>query len=175
MAGYSGRRRLQSQQADAWTSKEARKGANVPRLRKTVLIERPIDEVFAYVADQANVAEWQEGVVESVVLAGQQMGVGTNYQNTLEMFGHRFDVSGELTAYEPHTRFSFKNRSSSMPASGTFTFREVRGGTEVTLVTEVRPKGLAGLAGPLVTGTMDGMLRTSFQRLKNILESTAWP
>jgi uncharacterized protein YndB with AHSA1/START domain len=153
--------------------REAIDGANVPRLRKKVVIERPIEEVFAYVVDQANLAEWQEGVVESVVLAGQQMRVGTKYQNTLEMFGRRFGIAGELTAYEPNAKFSFKSTSSSMPATGTFTFREVRGGTEVTLVTEVRPKGLAGLVGPLVTGTMDGMLEKSFQRLKSILESVA--
>jgi uncharacterized protein YndB with AHSA1/START domain len=143
----------------------------MPRLRKKVVIERPIEEVFVYVSNQANVAEWQEGIVESVVVAGEQMRKGTKYENTLEMFGRRFDVSGELTEYDPHTKFSFKNTSSSMPATGTFSFREVRGGTEVTLVTEVRPKGVAGLAGPLVTGTMDGMLKTSFGRLKEILES----
>jgi uncharacterized protein YndB with AHSA1/START domain len=145
----------------------------MPRLRKKVVIDRPIEEVFAYVVDQSKVEEWQDGVVESVVLAGEQMQVGTKYQNTLEMFGRRFDVTGELTAYQPHTKFSFRNTSSSLPADGTFTFREVRGGTEVTLVTEVRPKGLAGLAGPLVAGTMDGILKTSFVRLKEILEAAS--
>lgn len=145
----------------------------MPRLKKSVVIQRPIDEVFAYVSDQSNVSEWQEGVVESAVASDEPPGVGTRYRNTIEILGRQMEVSGELTAFEPNRTFSFQDRSGSFPASGTFTFREVRGGTEVTLVTQVQPRGAAGMAGPLLAGAMDGMLKASFRKLKDLLEAQA--
>jgi hypothetical protein len=51
------------------------------KLRKTVVIDKPLDAVFSYLSDFTTTTDWDPGTVSTVRRNGNG-GVGTTYVNT---------------------------------------------------------------------------------------------
>src|SRR5262245_58159580 len=67
----------------------------------TTEIERSRDDVFAYLADLANLAEWT-GVVKACELAAGTPGTkGATYRQVLDIAGQDYDGAIELTRLTP--------------------------------------------------------------------------
>ena len=68
------------------------------RLIRTVTIAKPLDKVFAYLADFTTTTEWDPGTVQTVRTAGDG-GFGTEYLNTSTF-------AGESASAPPSCSFS---------------------------------------------------------------------
>ncbi len=135
-------------------------------------INRPIDEVFRYVVDGDTVPQWRKSCVEIKRLSPDPIGPGAKEIYKLKTMGQTFEVTMEVTAYEPSQTYSWKALSGSpFPMQGSFNFRTVEGRTEVAELTEIRLSRLVGLLQPLVVWMFRREVRTDFSRLKNILEA----
>lgn len=139
------------------------------KLRSSIVINHPIEEVFAFVADQSKLVQWQSGVVDSG--SDGPTAVGTHYQTTIELMGRQYKSQGVVTECAPPRRYAFKATSGSLPVDGAFTFQETAGGTRVTFAGELRQRGLMRMAGPVLTPIMEAQLQANFERLKEILEA----
>ncbi len=56
------------------------------KLRKTVVVEKPLDAVFSYLSDFTTTTDWDPGTVSTVRRHGNG-GVGTTYVNTSTFLG----------------------------------------------------------------------------------------
>jgi uncharacterized protein YndB with AHSA1/START domain len=72
----------------------------------TVEIDRPVDEVFAYLTDVARLPEWQESVSE--VHVDGPVAAGSRFRDVREFMGRRASSTLEVTAYERPRRFSIR-------------------------------------------------------------------
>ena len=82
-----------------------------------VVIDRPREEVFDYLADFTHTNEWDPGTVETTRTSGDG-GVGTTYANTSEFMGRRTDLVYETLVHERPGRLQFRgtNKSATVPA-----------------------------------------------------------
>ncbi len=70
-------------------------------IEQSVVINRPIEEVFEFVADQSKLPLWQSGVLESGVTSEGPMGVGTTYRYTFQLLGRGPKQISRLTVINP--------------------------------------------------------------------------
>jgi uncharacterized protein YndB with AHSA1/START domain len=112
--------------------------------QRTILIERPPDEVFAFFADPANDRSWRRHVKE--ITATGPLRPGSVVHQVVEgPAGRGIPADLEVTAYEPPSRYAFKVTAGPVRPVGEFVFRPVATGTEVTFSLQAELAGLRGL------------------------------
>jgi len=141
------------------------------KLEVSVVIKRPVEEVFSFVNDPANETLWSSGQVESSQISEGQVGVGTIMREVYRILGKRIEYTYEITEYEPNNRYSCKSISGLFPWQGTFTFESVKGGTKVIMASEFQIGGFFKLAEPIVIRMAKRQFEADFHNLKDLLES----
>jgi uncharacterized membrane protein len=143
------------------------------RTEHTVVVERPPDEVFAFLTDLASVPEWQSGAVEVRQLEREpSIGVGTKYVEVLKFLGRQFEATIEVTEYEPGRRFSIKTLSGPIPFQVEHTLEPSNGGgTRLRVTLEGEPGGLFKIAEPLVMRNAQRQVANDFATLKRLVEA----
>jgi uncharacterized protein YndB with AHSA1/START domain len=143
------------------------------RMDKNVVINRPVEEVFAFVSPGENWSQWATELVETRKTSEGPMGVGTTYVHVAQMLGRRIENDYEVTEYEPNRKVSMKATSGSIPADVAMAFQPVDGGTRVGLSVEAEVGGFFKLAEPLVARMMSRQQDANFANLKDLLEAGA--
>jgi uncharacterized protein YndB with AHSA1/START domain len=137
---------------------------------RTVTVRRPIQDVYAYVADGANNRRWRSGVLEISRTSGDG-GVGTEYHQVLKgPAGRHIPGDYRVTAADPSTLYAFEVIAGPARPTGRFDLApEAAGGTRVTFALDLEPRGLMKLMAPVVSRQM-GAEVASLERLKADLE-----
>jgi uncharacterized protein YndB with AHSA1/START domain len=141
-------------------------------LEVSVVINRPIDEVFAYLADEENNLTWRSGTVEAKKTSVGPVGVGTIYRVTNITMGRRFEGQAEVIEYEPNRHYATRNRSG-LPVETKRTFEPVDGGTRVTFTVKADLTGVFRSAEPLFENIGRRRLESDVADLKDLLEHGA--
>ena len=120
------------------------------RFDVTTLIERPIDEVFAFLADGENDKKFSARVVEIEKTTDGPPGVGNVYASTVKDGGVKTKREFKLTEFERPTRIRWTEISKNpiVVPSGGYDLAPEGEGTRVTLFNELEGRGL----GKLITG-----------------------
>jgi uncharacterized membrane protein len=139
----------------------------------TIVINRSIGEVFAYVCDLTNAPEWQTGLIEVRKMTSEPIGLGTRYTFVRKFLGRRLEAGNEFTAYEPNAIVTFKTTSGPMSVEASYLFKPVPAGTQVTCRMEMNPRGFSRLAEPLIAASIQREMSAEFGYLKDLLESRA--
>ncbi|MGZ4493864.1 MAG: SRPBCC family protein, partial [Nocardioides sp.] len=93
----------------------------MPEATRTVVIDRPVDDVFAFFTDHGNDPTWRPLVIE--IAPPHPVGVGSVIRQTVKGPGGRGIPSDiEITAYEPPTRYAFKVIQGPVRPAGVFRF-----------------------------------------------------
>lgn len=142
------------------------------RVEESVEINRPVEEVFSYVANPQNLPEWS-GIVLEVRKEGQgPLQEGARFTSVAKFLGRGFETPFEVVSYEPPRRSSHRSTGGPMPQEWTRTFEETaRGGTRLTQVVEGEPGGFFRLAGLLLERAGRRQFRTDLENLKDLLEA----
>ena len=135
----------------------------------SVTINRPVADVFAFVADGENARQWRPSVLDMAHLSGE--GVGAVYRQGVKgPGGRRIAADYEVTAYEPNGRLAFQAIAGPVRPHGEYRFSSEAGGTRVDFSLEVILSGWKRLLmGRPVQATMDAEVR-NLDALKRILE-----
>jgi uncharacterized protein YndB with AHSA1/START domain len=142
-------------------------------LEKSVVIKRPLEEVFAYVAKGENWSEWATELVESTKTSEGPLGVGTTYMHVAQMLGRRIENGYEVTEYEPNNRFSMKSTSGPIPADVALTVDSADGGARLDLNVHAEIGGFFKLGEPVIARMMDRQQDANLANLKDLLEAQA--
>ena len=134
-----------------------------------VLIDRPVKDVFAFVANPNNMSKWNSAVVSLEQVTPGVVGVGTKFKTVGEMMGRRIEGDMQVTAYEPDTKCGFQVQAGPMQVNLTMTFKTVGTGTKVSLNAQGNPGGLFKLAEGVMTGQVKSMMEGNLARLKSAL------
>src|SRR3954447_21162960 len=122
------------------------------RFEGTTVIDRPIDEVFAYLAAGTNDREFSPRVQEIAKTTDGPPGVGTAYASTVKDAGMTTKREIELTAFEAPTKIRWRETSKNMvtAADGGYDLAPEGDGTRVTIFNVLEGHGIgklfAGLA-----------------------------
>jgi uncharacterized protein YndB with AHSA1/START domain len=113
-----------------------------------VRIERPIAEVFAFLADGTNNPRWQTRVTQTGT--DGPLGEGTTFhQRMRHPLGFSVTADYRISAYEPPRRLVLTVTSGGpIRPTMTYTLRADGASTLVRCTVELHPHGLARLASP---------------------------
>jgi len=144
----------------------------MPLLEASVLIARPVGEVWEYVTSAENLPVWVPVLHEVTKITDGPVGVGTQWQGTMRFLGIGFTAIVEFVQCEINKVIEFKSVESKFKFSCTTTFEEVDCGTRFTYRTETASgfDGIFGkLARPIVSNASRRTLRASLKSLAHVL------
>jgi uncharacterized protein YndB with AHSA1/START domain len=137
----------------------------------SIMIRRPLIEVFNFVADPEKFTLWQPFVTEAVLTSPKPIHKGTTYRYSFKALGNVLETSGVITEYEPFHRYQYQSTSSPFPIKGGFSFQEVDDFVEVTAFGEAESGGYFSMAQSLIGLMLGRQLKVMLQTLKELLES----
>ena len=142
----------------------------MPQASYTVVIGRPIDAVFAFVADGERCPEWRPGVVSIEHVSGE--GVGARYRQRVQgPMGRAVPADYEVTVFEPNRRLEFQTGAGPARPHGRYDLETVDGGTRLTFTLDAQPGRLMRLfMGSMFQRTMDAEVH-NLDNLKRVLEA----
>ena len=74
----------------------------------SVIIHRPIEDVFNFANDFSAYPQWQHGVKEVKIVSSGPLGKGTQVVETRQLFGRTMHVSWEVTEFHPPYQRGFQ-------------------------------------------------------------------
>ena len=135
----------------------------MPHAEHSVTVERPIDEVFAFLADGENDPRWRSGVLDIERVAGE--GVGARYRQRVKgPMGRRVAADYEVTEFVPPRVLAFRATAGPVRPEGRYQLEPAGDGTRVRFALECTPTGFARLMTPMVARTM----RTEVQAIDRL-------
>jgi uncharacterized protein YndB with AHSA1/START domain len=143
------------------------------KIERSIVIDRPIDEVFRFVHDPGNDAAWQTTLIDCAKLDDGPIGVGTQVHERRRFLGVKVEMTREITEYEPPTRSAFKMVAGGAPMSGTYRLEPLAHGTKLTATGYVEQRGFFKIAEPLFVSMAGRELEASLGHLKDLLEPTS--
>ena len=145
----------------------------VARIEESVEIKRPVEQVFAYVADARSWPKWHPAMPEAEQTSPGQMGIGTTIRGINKVMGMRMPWTSKVTEYEPNKKWGETISSGSSLIEEQLTFDSVEGGTKLAVVYDMKVGGFLKLLAPMVIRTMRKQLKTNLSTLKSILDKQA--
>ena len=130
------------------------------RFEVTTVVERPIEEVFAFLADGTNDPKFSPRVLEIAKTTDGPPGVGTVYASKVKDAGVKTDREFEITVFESPTRIRWKEISKNLvtvPEGGYDLERVGERQTRVALHNTIEGHGMGKLiAGFALRGARKG-------------------
>ena len=115
------------------------------RIETSVLIDRPTEEVFAFISNFENNPLWQAGMVSAEFTSEPPLGIGSTYDQVAKFLGREILSSFEVIEYEPGHLLKATSTTGTFPitftpgfdtsvplvatGTGSFTVRASLGGT----------------------------------------------
>jgi len=138
----------------------------------SVIIARPLEEVFSFIADPRNNTRWQSGVTVSEAITPGPLGVGTRVKVVRIVMGRHVESVFNTTRFELNKRFAFKTKSGPIPLEATVSVHALPdGGTKLTLTGQAETGLMGGLFGPMMQVMVKNQIETDAKALKKLLES----
>jgi carbon monoxide dehydrogenase subunit G len=140
------------------------------RVQRTAQIAATPAEVYAFLAEPANLPRWQAGIVAAERTSAAPTTVGSTARVVLELMGQQVSADVTVREAEPERRLTLASSVSGMGIVASLDLAPLDGGTEITLASEVRAENV--FMAPLermVTDAAERDLDASLARLEAAL------
>jgi|GEM_PF-315996 len=141
------------------------------RIRGEVLIRRPVEEVFDFVADERNEPAYNPDMLVAEKLTGAPIGVGSRFRATVGSSRRQVEMGIEYTAFDRPNLIASTTRMAAAEFSGTLTFTSNPVGTLLRWSWQARPKGAMWLVAPVFGPIGARRERRTWARLRDLLEA----
>jgi uncharacterized protein YndB with AHSA1/START domain len=142
------------------------------RIAGDIVIDRPVEVVFDYVADQSNEPQYNPQMVRAEKMTAGPVGVGTRFRSAVASMGRTAEMVIECTGYDRPRRLDSTTTMQQADISYTLTFEPAGTGTRMRWSGQVRPKGASRLLGPMITWMGRRQERRIWTSLKHRLEAS---
>ena len=136
-------------------------------IEKSIVIHRPVEEVFAFVTDGSKAPRWQGGL-EAV--EGQANSVGQQFTEVRKFLGKEMRSVMQITTYEPNSRWAVKVLKVPVPYEVSLQLDPQDGGTRLTTRVDGEPTGFFKMAEGMFKSQLEKSIEEDTHRLKNLLE-----
>ena len=137
----------------------------------SVTVDRPVEEVWAFLSDFGNTTRWSRGVLAARQTSAGPLGAGSTLQTVVKAFGRRRTADYLVTEYEPNHAFAFEVTSGPMTSRARYSVEPAGAGTRLTASGEAEVTGLYRLLAPLLVRTLERHRPDDLATLKRILEA----
>lgn len=140
------------------------------RINGELVLNRPVTEVFDFVADERNEPRYNPGIRRAEKLSPGPIGRGTRFLAEAATGPRTSGMTIEYTAFERPGRLASSIHMAAADIAGTLRFDPVDGGTRMRWSWELRPRGLYRLLAPVIGPVGRRAERANWARLKRFLE-----
>ena len=139
------------------------------KFTNTVTIDRPLAEVFAFLAQLENLPRWNYAISAARKTTPGPVGIGSKYAlvRTLPM---RCAETLEITEYEPVRTLSINGGLGPLRGRATYVLDPVGSATRVTNSMDLAGPGLLSVVAPLATAQIRAAVAANLDVLKQIVE-----
>ena len=141
------------------------------RIEGEIVIGRPVDVVFDYVADQSNEPQYNPHMVRADKITPGPVGKGTQFRSAVASVGRTAEMLIECTSYDRPRLLESTTTMAQADISYTLRFEPTAAGTRMRWSGQVRPKGAYRLLGPLITWLGTRQEQRIWASLKQHLEA----
>jgi uncharacterized protein YndB with AHSA1/START domain len=142
----------------------------VPTFENTVMIARPIEDVFAFLSDLENVPKWNYAIVETRKVSAGPVGVGTVYHQVRSV-PSRSEERLEITAYTPPRKLALQGQLGPFRSRLFYALDATPEGTRVTNTVEVELRGPGRLLARVAVPRVREAVAANLRKLKELLEA----
>ena len=135
----------------------------------SVLVARPIDKVWRFVADVETMDRWVKGIEQTERPAGE-LEVGSMFASKFIHGSRTFDVTHRVTAYDPPNRLGTESTDGPFQYSSVLRLEESGGATRVTNALQAGSGGASRLLAPVLRWGMRRQLSKELKDLKRAIE-----
>ncbi len=135
-------------------------------------INRPVQDVFAFVTDEKNHSKWDK---LSVVMEPQEKGSwrpGLKFREVRKLGGRDKEVFSQIEVLEPNQRMEIQSVTGPY-FHGSWKFEPTENGTRLLYQAQMKMGGPMKLLEPLIARPFKKQLEENFARLKQVLEEKA--
>jgi carbon monoxide dehydrogenase subunit G len=141
----------------------------VATVENTVMIRRPIEEVFGFLSQFESVPEWNYAIVETRKVSEGPVGVGTIYHQVRSV-PSRSEERFEVTVYNPPLHLEIRGQLGPFPSRLSYALDALPEGTRVTNTVELELRGPGRLLGRVAVRRVRDAVAANLRKLKEVLE-----
>jgi Polyketide cyclase / dehydrase and lipid transport len=145
------------------------------RIQGEIMIHRPVEEVFDFVADERNEPRYNPGMVRAELLTPGPVGLGSRFRAEMRTWPRPVVMTTVNTGYDRPRRLVSTTRLATMDIQGTLTFDPVPVGTRMRWSWQMRPRGLLKLLTLVMAGIGRRQEEAIWTGLKRVLEAQEAP
>lgn len=117
--------------------------------RSSTVIHRSVEDVYAFVSDQANEPTWHTDVVEIRPVAGSPTRLGSNWLVTVQFMGRK-DYEVQVTALDPNRRVEITTKTGWLRPAATYLMERADGSTRFTRHVDIPMDGALRIMRPVI-------------------------
>jgi uncharacterized protein YndB with AHSA1/START domain len=136
----------------------------------TVTIDRPVDEVFAFLTHFENLPRWNYAISETRKTSLGPVGVGARYEQTRAIPTQHVETF-EVTAFEPYQTVAIRGTFSGFPGRFTYELESMGKLTRLVNTVDLETSSLVSIVAPLMTSRIGAAVAENLDELKHVLES----
>ena len=143
------------------------------QVQRSVFINLPAEDIFAYVCDLESMVDWSSTTIAIRKTSPGEISIGARMRSTIRFLGRWLNVVFEVVEYSPGRCLAFKSIAGSPPCLFGYQFETMAGGG-TTLSQEAMVQivgGSADQANPVIASAVARQIEYDLQTLKEILES----
>jgi uncharacterized membrane protein len=143
-------------------------------IRHSIEINRPAEEVFAYLDQLDRHSEWQSSLVSARVETDGPTRVGTRVLERRKVPGGAREIPYEITEHEPPRKASFRGTAGPVRPFGTVTVDPMGdSGSRLTLELDLEGHGIGKLLAMFARRQAANQVPQDHEKFKELLESGA--
>ena len=123
------------------------------QVKHSVVIDKPVEQVWNFVTDFQNTPKWDIGVLETRQTSEGPAGLGTTFQNSGPFLGQNAVREYRVTEYEHNKKVTVKLITPArfiQQAEVSYTFAPAKNGTELTFMGGIEFSGFFKLIQPIL-------------------------
>ena len=140
------------------------------KVETSIVVNRPVGEVFQFISVNENALQWQPGLLEARV-TNDVTGVGRAWIDVVQFLGQRLEVPFRVTDWQADRKIAFQSTGGPIPMQGSYAFEPAGDGTRVTFLLTGEPGGFFKLAEPVLMQILQRQWQTNLANLKDVLEA----
>jgi dehydrogenase/reductase SDR family protein 12 len=144
------------------------------KVEQSIMIDKPVEQVWNFLTDFQNTPKWDVGVLETRQTSTGPAGLGTTFQNIGAFLGQQSVREYRVTEYEPDKKVTVElvNPTKSIQkAEVRYTFEPAQTGTRLNFMGSIEFGGFFRLLQPILLQRAKRSGQGDLNNLKRLLEA----